>query len=259
MNGDMIYIIKKNNNHYNCDYCNKKYTRKSDYDRHHLLCKELYYSKMDDEEITDLPSQKQMYKIIRELVFKCNKMEERMNEMQKWVKKNKKKINVIEWLNVNVIPTSNFSEFMEKLNIHTGYIEYLIENSFANTVSLIFEDFLKKDSETKNPIYSFVQNVNIFYIYNEKGVWTELTKDELIKILNRIHHRLSNKIVEWKKINEKKFDDMDKLYDIYNKTLLKILNITSFKDDNILSKMKTILYNHLKVDFKNIIDYDFEF
>ena len=178
--------------------------------------------------------------------------------MKKWVKNNKKKINLIEWLNNNVIPTITYSEFMENLNIHTGYIEYLIENSFVNTVSLIFEDLLKKDSETINPIYSFVQKVNMFYIYNEEGTWTELSKEDFIKILNKIHHRLSMKIMEWKKTNEKKYKDDDKFYDIYNKTLLKILSI-SFKDDNILSKMKTILYNYLKVDFKNIVDYDFEF
>ncbi len=256
------YLIKQTTTGFHCSYCTKKYMRKSDFDRHTLMCKENFNYKMKCDDIDDLelPSQKQMYKIIRELVFKCNHMEEKMNEMQKWVKKNKKKINIVEWLNLNVKPTYGFEDFIKKFDINQKHIEYFIENSFMNTMSFIFQDNFK--SNTDIPIYSFVQNINTFYICKhideDKYEWVLMSREEFVKFLNNIHYNLTMDIREWKNKNMHNFEKDEKYYDIYNKTLLKLMNV-SFKDENTVAKMRTLLYNHLKTDFKNLVEYDFEF
>jgi hypothetical protein len=50
-------------------------------------------------------------------------------------------------------------------------------------------------------------------------------------------------------------DNFDTLCD---KTLIKLMNI-DFKQDAILSKIKSQMFNKLKTDMKMLIEYEFEF
>ena len=86
-----------------CENCNKEYTRKYSLDKHKILCDFKIRTKrqdqIDNEELGDTPTHYQLVKIVQELTLKMTKMEEKMEQMQKWVDKTKKKINVLEWLN----------------------------------------------------------------------------------------------------------------------------------------------------------------
>ena len=88
-----------------CVYCGKSYKKKINLEKHIILCEFLNTSKkrqINDDEEDDIPSNKKLYKILLELGSKFNKLEEKVDEINKWVIKKKKKINVIEWLNTNV-------------------------------------------------------------------------------------------------------------------------------------------------------------
>jgi tRNA(Ser,Leu) C12 N-acetylase TAN1 len=86
---------------------------------------------IENEEDNDIPSQKKIYQILLELGSKFNKLEEKVDELNKWVVKKKKKINVIEWLNTNVIPEIKFDNLIEKIVINQDDVKYLFENTFA--------------------------------------------------------------------------------------------------------------------------------
>ena len=107
------------NTRYCCNVCNKQYTRKSSLDKHQILCnfkmKTQRERQIEFEELGDLPNHLELVKIVQELTFKLIKMEEKMGEMQKWVDKKKKKLNVIVWLNANVVPTIGFLEWINTL------------------------------------------------------------------------------------------------------------------------------------------------
>ena len=98
-----------NKHKYCCDTCKKEYTRKSSLDKHRILCDFKMKSKrekqIDFEESTDIPSHSQLVKIVQELTLKMMKMEEKMEEMQKWVEKKRRKLNIVSWLNSSVTPT----------------------------------------------------------------------------------------------------------------------------------------------------------
>ena len=129
---------------YCCLVCNKQYTRKSSLDKHKILCdfklKTKRQLQIESEELNDIPNHLQLVKVVQELTFKLLKMEEKMEEMQKWVDKKKRKLNVIVWLNANVVPTIGFLEWINTIFVvKPEHFENLMDNSLFHTIQQVFE------------------------------------------------------------------------------------------------------------------------
>jgi hypothetical protein len=265
-----------------CVYCGKSYTRKSSCDKHAIICEMTYKSKRlkscEEEETTNIPSTLQLYNIIQELAFKQQKMEEKMDEMQKWIDKKKKKLNVIHWLNTQFAPPANFEPRTRAFVVIQEDITVLIEQNFAQTVSNILKRNLNppKDGLVKEPIACFTEKSSIFYIYKPKqdqqkeqqkeqqqdqqkeNEWTKMTPDEFVFILRVIHSKLLNALCTWRDINSERIKYNDKFADLYNKTVIKLMG-ADFNQESTLSKIRAPLYNYLKGDLKNMVEYDYEF
>jgi hypothetical protein len=217
-----------------------------------------------------MPSQKQMFQMLLELGQKYNKLEEKIDEMNKWVIKKKKKVNVLEWLNINMIPDLIFENLADKIPIIESDMEFLLQNSFLDTINEVFARTIYNVSENENPIFAFAQKSNIFYVYdtnsskinnnnnNSQPCWLELSKDKLIRFLNKMQMKISKSFYEWRKKNAEKIRDNDSLSTSCDNAVLKIMS-TEFKQDSTLSKMKTTMYNRMKTDMKELIEYEFEF
>ena len=63
---------------------------------------------------------------------------------------------------------------------------------------------------------------------------------------------------EWKKINEDKVRNDNKYSELYSKTIIKIMDV-KFNNETTISRYKSLLYNKIKVDMKNLIEYEYEF
>ena len=244
-----------------CIHCGKSYKKKTNLDKHIILCELLNKSKksliIEDEE--DLPSQRQMYKMLLELGIKFNRLEEKIDELNKWVVKKKKKINVIEWLNTNITPEIKFDNLIEKILIIKEDVKYLFDNSFAETLNKIFSRNIYNLSESEYPIFAFVQKINIFYIYeNEENGWIELSRENLMRFLNKVHMKLLRIYSQYKKENESKICDDESFSILCDKTTLKMMNV-DFRQDNILGKIKSNMYSRMKTDMKALVEFEFEF
>jgi hypothetical protein len=216
---------------------------------------------IEEEEDIVVPSQKKMFQIILELGNKLNTLEEKMDEINKWVIKKKRKVNIIEWLNINIKPVYEFDKLYDKIVIIEEDIKYLFNNSFIDTLNEIFSRTLYFSDDEKNikPIFAFIQKTNVFYIYeNEEIGWTELSKERLIKFLNNIHMKLFSVFRDWKKTNNMKIKDDECLLSCCDKTTIKIMGV-DFKVENLLNKIRLNIYSNLKTDMKAIIEYEFEF
>ena len=255
------------NNKYCCNACNKHYTKKSSLDKHKLLCDYRHKTKREHqvefEELGDIPNHVHLVKIVQELAFKLIKMEEKMQEMQKWVDKKKKKLNVITWLNANVVSTIGFKEWINTLFVvESDHFEYLMENNLFQTIQKVFEYNLQKKDDFVYPISCFVEKTGAFYISekNPDGTaeWRQLELSDMILILKIFHNRMIKELTKWKLENQHKFDDSPNISDLFNKAVIKLMNITFTQDAN-LSRIKNGLYNYLKTDLKTMIEYDFEF
>jgi len=244
-----------------CVYCGKNYKSKTNLNKHLILCELLYNSKnrKSKEDEIEIPSQRKLYMMLLELGNKFKNLEEKVDEINKWVVKKKKKINIIEWLNTNLTPIIKFNQLFEKILINDKDIEYLFENSFLDTLNSIFSKCIYELSENEKPIFAFIQKPNTFYIYeNEDVKWVELTKEILIKFLNKIYMKFNRIFCDWKKNRETEIRMDDNLSIRCDKTTIKLMDI-SFKQESTLSKVKTMMYTQMKTDMKAIVEYEFEF
>ena len=272
-----------------CVYCGKGYKNRSNLEKHINLCELVHKSKKyrnDEDEDFELPSQKKMFQMLLELGQKYSRLEEKVDEMNKWVLKKKKKINVLEWLNSNIVPDLVFEDLHEKIVIIDSDIEFLLQNSLLDTMNEVLSrtvynmsDITGVDSsvECVIPLFAFVQKANIFYVFSKnndnnsfnnnsfnndnndiKGVWIELPREILKRFFMKIQMKISKGFCEWKKKRTDKNRD-DESFDILcDKTIVKIMG-TEFNHDTTFGKMKTTMYNKMKTDMKALIEYEFEF
>jgi hypothetical protein len=256
-----------------CEYCGKEYKRKINLDKHFVLCEIVHKAKRKDkrtdketEEINEeLPSPKQMYKMLLELALKYNKLEEKVELMNKWVDKTKKKINVLDWLNnsSNLKPELVFDNLADSLIILESDLDLLFNSDFYDTLNEIFIRNIYNKDGTEIPLFSFIQKTNTIYVYNkdistlELG-WIELSREKLIYFMNKVHFKIVKALSEWNKKNIDKINSSDKMAEIYTKAKIKLMGI-DFKHEQTLSKVRLGIYNKMKKDMKALIEYEFEF
>jgi len=248
----------QNQNTFGCSLCGKKYKTSINLNKHKILCDTLTRAKKnnlteDFVEIEPIPTQKQMYKIILDLSLKCNYLEEKVENMQKWVDRRKKELNIIDWLqNQQIKPAKFFEEWYKEIFILKEEIEILLHNSFIVVFTEIIQRIftLYTCKETIVPIYASVDKPNILYIYkNETQVqnrkWIEASKEDILELFKQIHFKLVKSFLEDKKRKEENINESDSLADVYNKTNIKLMSI-NWREEETCNKCRTILYNKIK-------------
>jgi hypothetical protein len=215
-------------------------------------------SKDSNDEEDPLPSQRKMYQMLIELGKKYNRLEEKVEEMNKYVVKKKKKINVTEWLNANMVPIMTFDDIMATIVINDEDIKMILENTFYDTLNVIFSRTIYNFKEGESPLFAFVEKHNVFYIFDKDNTWHELSRERLIKFLNKIHMKILKVFYDWKqsKMDEIKSDDV--FATSCDKTMVKLLSI-EFNEEPILAKVRNTMYARMKTEIKALIEYEFEF
>lgn len=247
-----------------CIHCGKSYIKRTVLDKHIIICELLHRSKkslvMEDEE-EPLPSQRKMFHMLIELGQKYNKLEEKVEELNKWVIKKKKKINILDWLNDNITPNILFDSIIDKININEDDIKNLFENTFNDVLNEIFIRTIYNFNENENPMFAFVQKTNVFYVYElieDKKMWVELSREKLVRFLSKVHTKILKAFCQFK---QERLDEI-RGSDIYSikcdKTMVKIMSV-EFKQESILSKVKSMMFAKMKTDMKALVEFEFEF
>jgi hypothetical protein len=241
-----------------CVNCGKSYKKRENLTKHVVICDLLKISKkksFNEDEEFDIPSSRIMYQMLIDLGCKYNRLEEQMTEMSKWVSKKKKKINVVEWLNVNVIPNMVFEKFIVEnwLSINDTDIEIILGNSFYDTINNILSKTLFILDGI--PIFAFAQKVNTFYIFQDVNTkWVEISRDNMVNWFNKIHMKFVEKFYSWMKVKSS-LDSGDKFEMSSNKAIIKLMSV-DFRVESAITKMKSVLFNGLK---KEISTFEFTF
>ena len=195
-----------NTNTYLCNTCDKKYTRKSSLEKHIVLCEFLTRTKREkqilNEEDRDIPSYHQLVNIVQELSIKYNALENQLSEMQKWVEKKKKKINVVSWLNMNIEPTMHFQEWTNSFVIHEEHFQFLMGNTITDCFQHILEEHLTTPAQIY-PIKCFSQKSNLFYIFTPEKEWRQMAFEDFTYLLKIIQSKLLKSLSSWKIQNKK--------------------------------------------------------
>jgi hypothetical protein len=309
-----INYLYNNNNCFVCNRCYKKYKNKLNYDKHCLIC-ELSkenaspLNEADVEVDVDFSSNPQvldikineciLIKLVKDLVIKYDKLSNEMSEMKKWISKEKKQINILDWLNnhnpLEFQPMSTFDDYINNFMISEEYIKKIINNNIIDVYLYSIDDLFSNDvqdvsSFTSNPIYTscipiccFNQKTNVFYIYTEVSIstsdshvkdqtilfrWREAENEDLLRIFNKIKNKLITELCKWNEFQQLKNAETnsnqiqytsakEKTDEIFNKSILKLM--TNISSNNIFQKLKIKLYNKIKSDIKEYVEYDFKF
>jgi uncharacterized Zn-finger protein len=268
-NPNLQYIqLKKKKKPFLCKYCKREYKTEPNLKKHMILCEVLHQS-INTNTNTSIstntifePSQTQLYQIIQELTVKQKKMEEKIDQLQKWVDIKKKKFSVLEWLSKNVHPDYPFKNLIDIFTIGETDIDFLYkpDNSVVDLIQTIFERGI--DNQPKLPVYSFSQKPNILYYYdlsnNQSSLWKELPREKLTQFLNQIHSKILNQLMEWKKKHHEFIHSNDKNEILYCKMMGKFMGV-DFKHPTILNKIYTYIYNKLKIDKIDFVEYEMDF
>lgn len=262
-------MTTNNNSHsYSCALCKKGYTRKSSLDKHVVLCEFKSKSKLElqvaVEEAPDKPTYDQLVQIVQELSIKYVRMEKNMGEMQQYIDRKKKKVDVIGWLNAHIIPTTGYIEWTNSIvTVEPSHFLYLLrpETTIFETLHEVFAYNLEKH-DFICPLTCFAQKNGVFYICEPNQElsasvssicsWKELELQDFVLLLKQIQKKMICELSEWRKANQKLFYEDDRIAEQFNKAVIKLMNIGFIQDAN-MSRIKNGLFHYLKTDLDCLV------
>jgi len=276
-------LHKQPSNPYKCVLCQKEYKLKSNYTKHTLICEIM--NKCNQERIREndtdkLPTMREMYSILLEVTAKYSQLEKKMEEMTKWTEIKKRKLNVIEWLNETNLSTISFNLWCSSnIVITRKHLNIIFNHNYINGCIEIIKDLLSFTDLNKLPLKAFNQKENTLFIAtmdtvicaeegnndnndnNVKGPeikWEIMSEKMFIDFINKISKQLLTEFIKWQKENADKIYNDDEFSNKYAVNLQKILGGNNTQEYNNL-RIKKELYKHLKMNLKNIIEYEFSF
>jgi len=251
---------------YECGYCNKQYKRKMNYDKHMLLCniiRKTPSEKLNEREQDDLPTIRELYTVIQSLLEKQEKFEKQIEKMSSWINNNRKKINVLDWLNTNHTDCIDYNEWLNGLIISENDMELIFNHGFIEGMKYIINKICSNDNcnthiEHKNglPIKAFEQKEGTLFIYTNEN-W-EIMSSSLFELLfNTITKGLTKQLKFWQDKNKHRLYQ-NGFTEIYIENVKKITGGDLSRDQQ-YHRVKQYLYNHLKVNIKQIVQHEFIF
>jgi len=220
---------------FTCNYCFKEYSRKSFYNKHVLCCEIINNSKYENKmlrEEQETPSIVDLYKVIKELTYNYNNIKKDLEEIKKHVYKTKKKKYLIEWLNESSKPKENIDSYIENITINVSDI---VSSDFDNMLNSLFTE------KTDIPICCFDQKNNCIFVYDNE-TWDVCSQEKFKSIIDTINLKILRKVTDYSLNNS----------NYYCKLIKYLMN------DNLdYNKVKKKIYNILKTNITNIIEYEF--
>ena len=258
---------------YKCALCNKEYKLKSSYTKHSLICEIMNKSQPERLRVNDgdkLPTMSEMYTILLEVTAKYTQLEKKMEEMTKWTEIKKRKLNVIEWLNETYISTISFNQWCSSnIVFKRKHLEVMFNHDYIHGCIEIIKDLLSFTALNKLPLKAFNQKENTLFVAvmdttNREGgkkngeiKWEIMTEKMFIDFINIISKQTLTEFLKWQKENVNKMYE-DEFSTKYAVNLQKILGGNYTQEYN-NSRIKKELYKHLRMNLKNIIEYEFSF
>jgi uncharacterized protein YeeX (DUF496 family) len=192
--------------------------------------------------------------MIQMLVIKNDKLEKQVEKMSTWIHNNKKKVNVIEWLNENNKPDIGYDNWIECLEITSGDMETLINSTFIEGINVIVQRLTYNVENV--PIKAFEQRDNILFIFNNNE-WVIMDTEKYDMLFNKITRGLIGQLKIWQDKHKNKLFD-NGFTEKYIEYVKKITGGDLSREQQHY-RIKQRFYNNLKINIKNIIQYEFVF
>ena len=244
-------------------YCNKSYKLKPNHDRHYLVCDLLYKTAREraNEERGVLPSAQVMYNALIDLTGKYSLLEKKVDELMKWTESRKRKLNILDWLNEKYPNTIEFAEWLGEVQVERKQLDVVFKSDYINgMVKLIEDNLLKGKASDNSSLRAFDQKENILFIVDQdnndnRKKWKVMDSEEFITLINVMNKMLMGEFIIWQKENKHRMYE-EEFSTIYATNVQKLMCAT-LSQEQIHSRIKRELYKTIKMNLKNVIEYEF--
>lgn len=235
--------------------CGKQYKRLKNFQQHRAFCEMLKASKNENvEHLLDVPSQLDIWLAMKILIQKNENLENQVKELKCWIKKQKNKLSLIDWMNENFKLCKDSIDIIKESELNEEDLHMVFEHNFIEGMVHILYRLINEHQE--KAIKGFDQKLNTLFIYSKSG-WKLLDNDELKLIIGIVHRKLQIQLINYTKKNERQFNDLTK-NDNWYKNISKVMGCDSNNNSSI-KKISFKLYNRIRYNLKNIIEYEFSF
>tara|TARA_Y100001935_G_scaffold60889_1_gene51031 strand:+ start:311 stop:961 length:651 start_codon:yes stop_codon:yes gene_type:complete len=135
------------------------------------------------EEVAVLPTQKEMWIILQKLYNDNQNLKKRVEQLEKIVNKDVKKMNMVDWLNQNDKGINLELWLKTSVLVTIDNLKMIFMTDYARGLSNILENNIK-DNEN-NPFRAFSHKTKQLYVY-EKNKWRKCRKTDIMKVFDRI-------------------------------------------------------------------------
>jgi hypothetical protein len=223
-----------------------------------LLCTFFSRTSREDTDDNNVPSRKVLYEIIVDMAGKYSKMEEQLEKLNKWAETKKRKLHIVEWLNEHYLLETSFDEWCNKISINRSHLELVFKFDFVAGLMYIFQELLPLSDEQNLPIKCFDQKENTLFVHSGKnGGWGAMSGKQFEYLVGSVSKQLVNELAEWQNENMSKMSH-DDFGITYATNVQKVLG-GSMPREQLYSKIRRGLYKYLKMNLRNIIQYEFSF
>ena len=167
----------------------------------------------------------------------------------------KKKIGVFDWLNTNIVPPIHYIDWVKTIKVKKSHIQYLFTNNIVDTVVSIITSSITP--ATTIPFYAFGKT-QTFYTFNQTNTWVIAEIITFTRLFKHVETELWKLLNEWKMQNSAEIYNNVAMNEKYQKTVSKLTDI-SYTPNDVYNKMKTKIYNAIKMDIKSIMEDEIEF
>ena len=236
----------------NCPYCSKAFGRISALQNHSAFCairhQGKYAAKNSTDEL-DIPPLRDMYIVLQKLVLENEKLHKKITQLEKLTNKEKKRVSLVDWLDANKTPTIDFVDWVKNISVTQCDFHRILTVNIVNVIM----DIIKNNLETKDiPICSFDQKLKTIFIYTQKS-WRIVEKGEFYRFIDNIIRKLTSQLNQWMQRIELQLQTNEEKFHMYTK------KIYSIDTEEVARRIHLRLYNHLKYNLRNIVEYEFTF
>ena len=248
---------------FTCVHCQRNYQRKLYFDRHVITCQFLAKPRrereLEIEELADTPSVRELYDIIMALAAKCNELETKMTAINKWTNITKQKLNITDWLNSSYSKEAqvDYNLWFDAFNVTQTELTGLFETDYVGGVmQLLKQKLLLTDEE--RPMRAFTSKENTFYIYRPEQKWLMCEPETFTKLMHLLDKQFMREFICWQNANKYRMSTDDSFTFTYSHNLKKVMG-GNYTREQLYARIKKELYQYLRSDPPNILEYETHF
>ena len=245
-----------------CNFCFTNFKITKQYNEHIVSCEFMRDRAVERNKSLQLiddriPDNRMMFESIKSCMFRIQQLETENKELLKFVQRERKKIDTIEYLKTRYpFLTMDFTLMCDKLkDVKEKHLEVVFAGNIVDGVSSLLGDLIDESKpDGCFPICAFSHKPNTFFIYNLQQ-WTEILTTDLNNLFDLLSNRFLGAYSKW----ERKYDGTNETEDFKQQKLVLMKRIlgTYLNDEFKYKRFKSFLFEKLKQNVKNIIEYEF--